>query len=352
MYYFCTYFDSHYLTRGLALYESLENQCSSFELWILCMDNESYSILSKISLPHARLIKLDEFESGDEALLEAKRNRSRIEYYFTCTPSLPLYVFNHCPEAELVTYVDADHYFFSDPLPIFEELGDNSILVIEHRLPPHLKYLEDRGLFNVGVLSFRRDEEGMACLRWWRERCIEWCYDYCEDGRFADQKYLDMWPQLFRRVKVLQNKGAGLAPWNASNYEIVVTKDKLTVAGDELVCYHFHGFNQVGRRTYATGLKQFDLTSNPVIRGHIYRPYLRAILRASRLLATTGKSGEFAAENIRYEQTRPDKSRPASRLWRLRLKLSRFVRLPQTSRTYLLKLLEGEHLLALGKHAF
>lgn len=351
MYYFCTYFDSHYLTRGLALYESLEKHCSSFELWILCMDTEAYTVLAKMSLPNARLVKLEDFESGDEALLGAKNNRSRIEYYFTCTPSLPLYVFDHCPEAQLITYVDADHYFFSDPLPVFEEMGDNSILLIEHRFPSHLKKWEDRGIFNVGVLSFRRDKEGTACLKWWRERCIEWCYDRAEDGRFADQKYLDMWPQLFSGLKVLQNKGAGLAPWNASNYEIVLSKKKVIVSGDQLICYHFHGFNQVGRRTYATGLGQFDLTSNPVIRRHIYRPYLRSILRASRLLAKVGKSGEYAAENIRYEQPAPDKSRPVSWLRQMRIRLGRAVRLPQTSLTYLLKLLEGEHLLALGKHA-
>ncbi|MDX6574906.1 MAG: hypothetical protein QOE96_859 [Blastocatellia bacterium] len=351
MYFFCTYFDSHYLTRGLALYESLEKHCSSFELWILCMDSEAHNVLAKMSLPHARLIKLEDFERGDEALLAAKNDRSRIEYYFTCTPSLPLYVFDHAPEADLVTYVDADHYFFSDPLPIFEEMADNSILLIEHRFPSHLKHWEDRGIFNVGVLSFRRDQRGIACLKWWRERCIEWCYDRLEDGRFADQRYLDEWPQLFAGVKILQNKGAGLAPWNASNYEIVLSRKKVTISGDRLICYHFHGFNQVGRRTYATGLKEFDLECNPVIRRHIYRPYLRAILRASRLLAATSKSGEYAAANIRYGRPAPDKTGPVSWRRHVRMGLSRVVRLPQTSKTYLLKLLEGEHLIALGKHA-
>ena len=350
MYYFCTYFDVHYLTRGLALYESLENHCSSFELWILCMDTEAHRALAKLSLPHVRLITLEEFERGDEALLAAKKSRSRIEYYFTCTPSLPLYVFNHCPEARLVTYVDADHYFFSDPRPIFDEMGDNSILLIEHRFPAHLKKWEDRGIFNVGVLSFRRDQEGTACLKWWRERCLEWCYDRIEDGRFADQKYLDMWPRLFSGVKVLQNKGAGLAPWNASNYEIVLNHQQVSVNSDQLIVYHFQGFKQVGRRTYSTGLAQFDLASNRVIRRHIYRPYLRAILRASRLLAKTGESGEYAAETIRYERSAPNESQTDSRS-KLMMQFRRFVHLPQTSRTYLLKLLEGEHLLALGKYA-
>lgn len=315
------------------------------------MDDDAYTALAKMSLPHARLVKLEDFERGDGALLGAKRNRSLIEYYFTCTPSLPLYVFDHCPEAQLITYVDADHYFFSDPRPIFDEMGDNSILLIEHRFPSHLKEWEDRGIFNVGVLSFRRDKEGTACLKWWRERCIEWCYDRVEDGRFADQKYLDQWPQLFTGVKVLQNKGAGLAPWNASNYEIVLNHKEVTVSGDQLVVYHFQGFNQVGRRTYSTGLKQFELTSNRVIRRHIYRPYLRAILRASRSLAKAGNSADHGVETIRYDLPTSDNPRPVSLFLRMRVGLTRIGCLPQTLRTYLLKLKEGEYLLALGRSA-
>jgi len=315
------------------------------------MDQEAYDVLSRLSLPHAKLIDLKDFENGDEALLGTRKNRSLIEYYFTCTPSLPLYVFDRCPDAQLMTYVDADHFFFHDPRPIFEEMGDNSILMIEHRFPERLKKWEDRGIFNVGVLSFRRDEQGLACLRWWRERCIEWCYDRSEDGKFADQKYLDQWPRLFANVKVLQQKGAGLAPWNASKYEFIFSNKQVSVDGDPLICYHFHGFHQVGRRTYATGINEFDLKPNAVMRRHIYRPYLRAILRASRLLAGIGKSTDYAGENIRYGGLGTDVARPISRARKLRLLAGRLVRFPQTSLTYLVKLLDGEQLIALGRRA-
>ena len=124
MYYFCTYFDRHYIDKGLALYHSLVRHCSPFQLWILCMDDDTYHILSEMQLPQVHLIALTEFERDDKLLLQAKANRSLIEYYFTCTPSLPIYILNHIPEVDLITYLDADLYFFSSIEPIYRELGE------------------------------------------------------------------------------------------------------------------------------------------------------------------------------------------------------------------------------------
>ena len=61
-----------------------------------------------------RLISLEEFETGDDRLYEAKQNRSKVEYYWTCTSSLLLYVLRRRPEITLLTYLDSD-LFFSQP---------------------------------------------------------------------------------------------------------------------------------------------------------------------------------------------------------------------------------------------
>ena len=49
-YSFCTYFDQHYFSRGLALYQSLRQHCSSFTLWILCLDSRCYEDLTAMHL--------------------------------------------------------------------------------------------------------------------------------------------------------------------------------------------------------------------------------------------------------------------------------------------------------------
>jgi len=280
MKYFCTYFDSHYLGRGLALYESLRRHCRAFRLWVLCMDDECHRRLAALALPGIEPIALADFERGDAELLRVKPNRSRIEYYFTCSPTLPLYVFRIAPEVDLVTYLDADLFFFGDPQPLHDELGDGSVGIIAHRFPPHLRGLEQHGVYNVGWLSFRRDEDGLACIEWWRDRCIEWCHDRCEEGRFADQKYLDCWPELFRGVRVLHHKGANLAPWNLVNYRLEVEGSTVHVDGEPLIFFHFHGLKQVAPGLWNPNLVPFGSWACTVVRRQIYGPYIRALRAA------------------------------------------------------------------------
>ena len=109
--------------------------------------------------------------------------------------------------------------FFSDPEPLFQELGDGSISITEHRFPEFWKHYEVCGIYNAGWACFRRDENGMQCVQWWYEQCLDWCYDRVEDDRYSDQKYLEKWPVLFNGVVVLQNKGANTAPWNVPRYQ-------------------------------------------------------------------------------------------------------------------------------------
>src|SRR6185503_4004814 len=80
---FCTYFDRNYLVRGLTMYRSLEEHAAPFTLYVLCLDEYTCEKLHKLNRPSLVPISLAEFEAGDTALLEAKKKRSAVEYFFT-----------------------------------------------------------------------------------------------------------------------------------------------------------------------------------------------------------------------------------------------------------------------------
>jgi hypothetical protein len=273
IYNFCTYFDRNYLYRGVTMYRSLMKFTQDFRLWILCFDERTYGLLSKMNLKNVELISLEEFE--DSELLEIKCSRSPVEYFWTCTPSLPLYILRKHSDLDRITYLDADLYFYSDPSPIFKECRDGSILLTEHR---HAKNTEKResknGRYNVQFLTFRNDEVGRSALRWWRERCLEWCFVRSEDGKFGDQKYLDDWKSRFPGVWVIQHKGAGLAPWNIAGYDLRKVGEKIFVDEDELIFYHFHFLRMYSKTLY--NLSHVRLTGEQ--RRLIYAPYIGSLM--------------------------------------------------------------------------
>ena len=277
--YFCTYFDSHYLTRGLALIESLTRHCPAYRLWVLCFDEPCYEKLAALKHPHVTPIRLSEFEAGDAALVAAKGTRSRVEYFFTCTPSLPLFVLRTAPEVDVINYLDADLFFYHSPEPLFQEFAARSIGIIAHRFAPAVAAVQFCGIYNVGMVIFRRDAEGMRCLEWWRERCIEWCYQRPEAGRYGDQKYLDDWPTRFRGVAVLEHKGANVAVWNLANHP-VTRRESIVMIGDQpLIFYHFHGLKQNRTWLYDLNTGAYGVVPNNVVLDEIYAPYLSALHR-------------------------------------------------------------------------
>ena len=294
MRYYCTYFDRHYLLRGLALYRSLKAHAEPFTLWALCFDDHSFEALAKLALTDLRPIALTDFERGDDALLAVKPTRSKVEYYFTCSPSLPLYVLSRHPEIDIITYLDADLYFYASPEPIFEELGAGSVLIVGHRFPPNRLQMEVNGIYNVGLLSFRNDRRGRECLEWWRERCLEWCYDKPDGTRYADQKYLDDWPQRFSGVVVLQHPGAGLAPWNWICSHIVADGFRLKADGQPLIFFHFASLKMLTPWLYDPVSEGRLYGEMPFwMRRALYSPYIEALKQAARELRERGIAGPF-----------------------------------------------------------
>ena len=244
---FCTLFDHRYLARGLALYRSLERHCDDFRLRVLCLDQRTEELLRRIDADRLETISLAELEAHDRDLRTARDTRSRVEYYWTCHPSLCRYVLAREPELQMITGLDADLMFFSSPAPLFAELGGASVLVVPHRWAPEHSDCEIAdttsqeawGVYNVAFETFRQDGNGIAALSWWRDRCLEACPALARPGYFGDQKYLDDWPQRFPGVHVLHHLGGGLAPWNVGQYRLERHGPDIVVDGQPLIFHHY-----------------------------------------------------------------------------------------------------------------
>jgi hypothetical protein len=294
------------------LYRSLVGVGAEFTLWALCLDDEAHRLVAELRLPGFEPVSLADLEHADPEAASTKDSRSRVEYYFTLTPALPRYLLARHPEIDVISHVDGDLRFYASPQPIFDAMEGGSVLIIPHSFPEHLAHLEEHGRYNVGLVAFRRDAAGLACLARWRQRCIEWCFDRVEDGKFADQGYLDDWPEVHEGVVVLERPGVGMGPWNFSKYRIDVGVNPPTVDDEPLVFYHFHGFRKLGGPVFHDGLTGFGVMDREV-RRFLYGGYLRDLAGAderlgglSRVAHSSGRSGRRGGvhEFVRFAEIR------------------------------------------------
>jgi len=243
------------------MYESLKQHSSPFHLYIFAFDDRSYKLLKKLNLAYVSVISLQEFE--DTELLKVKNERSASEYCWTCTPSIIKYSIEKF-ELKSCTYLDADLYFFADPSVLIEEMGDDSVLITEHRYTPLYNQSATSGIYCVQFMTFKNDINGMIVLNWWKNACLNWCYARFEDNKFGDQKYLDDWTMRFEGIHVLHHLGGGVAPWNIQQYD-------LTNPEFEVIFYHFHNFKFLKNDKIELGNYELNSTNLTLL----YRPYIR-----------------------------------------------------------------------------
>lgn len=279
---------------GLALHSSLVKNCQDFHLYVFAFDKKCEDFLKKSALKNVTVISLKEFE--DERLLAVKPSRSKGEYCWTSTASTILYVLNNFSVASC-TYIDSDILFFADPKVLLDEMGEKSVLITGHRYSQEHNQGIVSGKYCVQFMCFKNNEAGLKVLNWWRDRCIEWCYDRFEDGKFGDQKYLDDWMTRFDSVHELENLGGGVGPWNVSQYKFFNKNGKIfgveTINNREfeLVFYHFHGFKLLNRRAVQLAPKGYKISSDVI--ANVYEPYLQTIEEA---IAVIGDNSDFLSE--------------------------------------------------------
>lgn len=275
---FCTLFNSSYLSRGIAMYESLSKHCDDFHLYVYAFDDKCYDYLVSQKLTNLTVVSLKEFENTD--LLRVKPSRSAAEYCWTCSAStihhsINTYNLSNC------TYIDADMLFYSNPKVLIDEMGDNSVLITAHRYTPSYDQSALSGRYCVQFVTIKNDERGMNVLNWWKDACIEWCYAKKEDGKFGDQKYLDEFTSRFEGVHELEHLGGGLAPWNIQQYEFKRENNKLIgieISSNkkfDVVFFHYHRLKFYENNIVCLTADAYDI--NKQIMDIFYFSYIRIL---------------------------------------------------------------------------
>lgn len=291
--YYCTMCSMDYCYQGLVLFNSLVKHDKDFKLFIICMDDKMVQFLNNLQDSSLVPIDVHDIEEAYKELSEVKHLRNMREYAWTLKPSIVLYIFENYDYTDHVLWLDSDMQFLCSPEPLYAEWGDLSILLSEQYYTGAYEYLvSGYGKYQAGFIGFRKNENGIECLRWWQERCMEWCSDKADNGRWADQKYLDEFPQKFKGVGVINNIGINLTPFilyrvNTEQGKVVVKKnDGLYIDGMRIILYHYYGFRFYDYNEYDLSCywMMFDEETIELI----YIPYIKECQKAVRDIQDSG----------------------------------------------------------------
>jgi len=239
----CTIVSNNYLAFARVLAESLLARHPEMQIFVLVVDEPASGI--DYSGERFRVIFADELDIPRFRHFAFKY--SLLELNTAVKP----YFLKHLHASFGVTevlYFDPDIKVKGDLTPLFESLDQHNILLTPHLLEP----LEDEfrpsersillsGVYNLGFLGLRFNDQTLEFLEWWQKRLYSYCLHRISDGLFVDQRWMDLAPCLLSDVDVVRDPGCNVAYWNLANRYLVPGEQGWQVNGNPLRFFHFSG---------------------------------------------------------------------------------------------------------------
>jgi len=281
---YCTVFDKNYLYQGVTLFRSLQSYSPKFKLYCLALDSESVSALRTLNFPELIVVELSNLNPDQVNWI-----RPRVTYPQFCWSMQPLICKFVLDAGEpSVTYLESDSCFFSNPQPIFEELRSASVSLAPHFFADEFKDSQGTsGKYCTHFNFFRNDHDGRACLEFWREKNFEYAKEH--PNVFPGQTALDYFKEKFKGVVEIENRGAGVAPWNVQQYAVSKKSHQVLINGQPVIFYHFHQLARYQDGKF--GLGEYPFSKQTI--DYLYIPYIREVLESERMVRAQVPSFDF-----------------------------------------------------------
>lgn len=157
------------------------------------------------------------------------------------------------PDCEAVFFFDPDIILSAPVEDLAAAFTHGSILLTPHLTVPETSFeavLDNErsalqhGVYNLGFLGVRADDEGRRFADWWWARVAELCFDDIPSGLFTDQRWVDLAPGFFEGVHIVRDPGWNVATWNLTHRRVTRSGEALVVNGTTpLRFFHFSGLD-------------------------------------------------------------------------------------------------------------
>jgi hypothetical protein len=199
----------------------------------------------------------------------------------TCVkPCFFRYLF-HKYDAEFILYIDPDIQVFNKFSDLENLFLNKSILLTPHILTPlefdnetpnECNFL-NHGIYNLGFLGLKNDDNALQLLKWWEVRTLNFGYNRLKDGLFVDQLWMNFVPLYFNNVHIIRHLGYNMAPWNLHERFLSIENGTLMVNNiEELLFFHFSSYDYREPEKISKYYSRSNFDNRPDLKG-IYKRY-------------------------------------------------------------------------------
>lgn len=245
----CTIVSLNYFAQAMSLMKSVRKQHKDVELHILLVDVTKDIEVKRAVEAHEELAHITYVSDiGIEGFEHMSFKYSVVELNTAVKPFFLEYLLEKYAYENAI-YVDSDILLFQPLDKIYDLLENDSIVLTPHLISSEededteISKLDDflqYGVYNLGFIAIKNDENGRDLLKWWAKELREKCLLEPEKFLAWDQKWMDFTPALFDGVYVLRDPGYNAAFWNIQK-RYITKKDGIYYVNDKypLVFYHF-----------------------------------------------------------------------------------------------------------------
>ena len=170
-------------------------------------------------------------------------------------------------------YLDPDIELYAPLDHVLAGLEGHSLVLTPHmtrplqdgKHPSDLSIMKS-GVYNLGFVALRNDEEGRGLVRWWCDRLFAHCRVDVPGNIFTDQRWMDLAPAFVERTLLLRHPGYNLAYWNLMHRTVTRSDDGgWRVDGRRLAFFHFSGLDPEYAASFSRHQNRFTMQTLGVV---------------------------------------------------------------------------------------
>lgn len=238
----CTISSNNFLPYGLNCLMSVK-KFNDYDLFYLIADEYNqrlYDIYSK----DITFVSMEKIGIDSVILDKLKFKYNIVEFNTSIKPAFYLYLFSL--GYDNVIYFDPDIECYWKLTALENDLKNHSIVVTPHKLVPvESELLTDNailnnGIYNLGFIAVKKDDNSTAFLKWWHERLMDRCYVDYKVGLATDQIWVELASTLFDGFYVTKNSGMNVAFWNFNERKLIYKDNQYFInENTPLLFFHF-----------------------------------------------------------------------------------------------------------------